>query len=54
MNYINTEQSNVEFTLELGKNYFFSFLDVIITASNNQLVTSVFHMATFSSVFYQL
>ena len=29
----------------------FSFLDVKITHSNNQLVTSVFHKATFSGVF---
>ena len=29
----------------------FSFLEVKITHSNNQLVTSVFHKATFSGVF---
>ena len=30
---------------------FFSFLDVKITRSNNQLITSVFRKATFSGVF---
>ena len=30
---------------------FFSFLDVKMTRSNNQLITSVFRKATFSGVF---
>ena len=30
---------------------FFSFLDVKVTRSNNQLITSVFRKATFSGVF---
>ena len=38
-------------TLEFEENDSFSFLDVKIARRNNQLVTSVFHKATFSGVF---
>ena len=51
VNYINTKHPNNKFTSECGKNDSFSFLDVTITRSNNQLVTSVFRKATFSCVF---
>ena len=51
VNYINTKHLNIKFTSECGKNDSFSFLDVKITRSNNKLVTSVFHKATFSGVF---
>ena len=46
VNYMNTKQPNIKFTLE-----FEQFLDVKITRSNNQLITSVFRKATFSGVF---
>ena len=51
MNYMTTELANIKFTSECKKNDCFSFLDVKITCSNNQLVTSVFRKATFSCVF---
>ena len=41
VNYINTKQPNIKYTTELQKNNSFSFLDVKITRSNDQLVTSV-------------
>ena len=52
VNYMNTtKHPNLKFTSELEKIYSFSFLDVKITPSNNQLVTSVFRKATFSGDF---
>ena len=50
-NYMNTKHPNIKFTLEFEENDLFSFLDVKITCSNNQLVTSVFRKATFGDVF---
>ena len=49
--YMNTKHPNIKFTSEFEQNDFFSFLDVKITRSNNQLITSVFRKATFSGVF---
>ena len=46
-----TKHPNIKFTSEFEKNNYFSFLDVKVTHSNNQLVTSVFRKATFSSVY---
>ena len=51
VNYMNTKDPNIKFTSEFEQNDFFSFLDVKITRSNNQLITSVFREATFSGVF---
>ena len=51
VNYMNTKHPNIKLTLEFEENDSFSFLDVKITRSNNQLVTSVFRKATFSGVF---
>ena len=51
VNYMNTKHPNIKFTSEFEQNDFFSFLDVKITRSNNQLITSVFRKATFSGVF---
>ena len=51
VNYMNTKHPNIKFTSEFEQNDFFSFLDVKITCSNNQLITSVFRKATFSGVF---
>ena len=51
VNYMNTKNPNIKFTSEFEQNDFFSFLDVKITRSNNQLITSVFRKATFSGVF---
>ena len=51
VNYMNTKHPNIKFTSEFEENYSFSFLDVKITCSNNQLITSVFWKATFSGVF---
>ena len=54
VNYMNTKHPNIKFTSEFEKNDSFSFLDVKITCSNNQLVTSVtsvFQKARFSGVF---
>ena len=51
VNYMNTKHPNIKFTSEFEQNDFFSFLDVKITRSNNQLVTSVFRKATFSGAF---
>ena len=48
------EHPNIKFTSECEKNDCFSFLDVKIAFSNNQLVTSVFRMATFSCIFTNL
>ena len=48
--YVNTKHPNIKFTSEFGSSSY-SFLDVKITRRNNQLVTSVFRMATFSGVF---
>ena len=52
VNYMNTKHPNIKFTSEFEENDSFSFLDVKITRSNNQLVTSVFRKATFTG--YQL
>ena len=51
VNNMNTKHPNIKFTSEFEQNDFFSFLDVKITRSNNQLITSVFRKATFSGVF---
>ena len=51
VNYMNTKHPNIKFTSEFEQNDFFSFLDVKITRSNNQLITLVFSKATFSGVF---
>ena len=51
VNYMSTKYSNIKFTSEYEMNNSFSFLDVKITRTNNQLVTSVFRKATFSGVF---
>ena len=51
MNYINTKHPSIKCTSEFEKNESFPFLDVKITRSNNQLVTSVFRKATFSGAF---
>ena len=51
MNYTNTKHPDIKFTSEFEKHDSFSFLDVKITSSNNQLVTSVFCKATFSGVY---
>ena len=51
VNYMNTKHPNIKFTSEFEQNDFFSFLDVKITRSNNQLITSVFRKRTFSGVF---
>ena len=51
VSYMNTKHPNIKFTSEFEHNDFFSFLDVKITGSNNQLFTSVFRKATFSGVF---
>ena len=48
---MNTKHPNIKFTSEFEQNDFFSFLDIKITHSNNQLITSVFCKATFSGVF---
>ena len=49
--YMNAKQPNFKFTSDFQENYSFFFLDVKITLSNNQLVTSFFDKATFSVVF---
>ena len=46
-----TKHSNIKFTSECEKNDTSSFLDLKITRSSYQLVTSVFRKATFSGVF---
>ena len=51
VNYMNTKHPNIKFTSEFEQNDFFFFLDVKITRSNDQLITSVFRKATFSGVF---
>ena len=51
VNCMNTKHPNIKFTSEFEQNDFFSFLDVKITHSNNQLITLVFRKATFSGVF---
>ena len=51
MNYITLNTQTLNLLRNLSKMTFFSFLDVKITRSNNQLITSVFRKATFSGVF---
>ena len=51
VNYMNTKHPNIKFASEFEENDSLSFLDVKITRRNNQLVTSVFRKATFSSAF---
>ena len=51
VNYMNTKHPNIKFTSEFEINDSFSFLDVQIKRSNNQLVTSNFRKATFTGVF---
>ena len=51
MNYMNTKSPNIKFTSEFERNDSFSFLDVKITRSNNQLVVSVFRTAPLSRVY---
>ena len=51
VNYMNTKHPNINFTSEFEENDSFPFLDVKITHSNNQLITSVFCKATFRGVF---
>ena len=51
VNYLNTKYPNIKFTSEFQQNDSFSFLDVKITPSNNQLIASVFRKAIFSGVF---
>ena len=51
VNYMNTKHPNIKFTSEFEINDSFSFLDVQIKRSNNQLATSNFRKATFTSVF---
>ena len=47
---MDTKHPNIKFTSEFKENYSFSFLDVKITLSSNQLVTAFFGTATFSGV----
>ena len=49
--YMNAKQPNFKFTSDFQENYSFFFLDVKITLSNNQLVTSFFDKATISVAF---
>ena len=51
VNYMNIKQPNIKYNLEFKINNSFSFLDVKVTLTANQLVTSVFQKATFSGVF---
>ena len=51
VNYMNIKQPNIKFNLEFKINIYFYFLDVKVTRTNSQLVTSVFQKATFSGVF---
>ena len=48
---LNTKHPNIKFTSEFEENDSFSFLDVKMTGTNNQLITSVFRKATSSGVF---
>ena len=48
---MNTKHPNIKFTSEFEENDSFSFLDVKITRTKNQLVASVFRKAAFSGVF---
>ena len=50
-NYMNTKHGNIKFTSEFEESDPFSFLDVKITHTNNQLITSVFRKTAFSCVF---
>ena len=42
MNYMNAKHPNIKFTSEFEINDSFSFLDIKIKCSNNQLVTSIY------------
>ena len=48
VNYMNTKRPNMKYTSKLQKNDSFSFLDVKITRSHNQLVKSVYPKAEIS------
>ena len=47
VNYLKTKHANIKFTSELQKNGSFSFLDLKITRSNDQLLTLAFPKVTF-------
>ena len=51
LNYMNNKHPNIKFTSEFDKYGSFSFLNVTITRSSKQLVTSAFCNATFKGVF---
>ena len=51
VNYMNSKHKNIKCTFETGDSNNFSFLDVKITRKNKQLVTSIFHKATFRGVY---
>ena len=50
VNFMNTKHPKIQFTSEFEKNDFSSFLNVKITCSSNQLLSSVFSKTKFSGV----
>ena len=51
VHYMKTKHANIKLQNLRKMNLSFSFLNVKITRSNNQLVTSIFHKATFTGAF---
>ena len=50
-NYLNSKHKNIKFTYEKESNNFLSFLDILISGSENGFKTSVYHKPTFSGVY---
>ena len=49
-NYINRQHPNIKFTFEKESNNQLSFLDILITKSSNNCLTSVFHKKTYTGL----
>ena len=49
-NFINSQHPNIKFTFEKETNGKISFLDVLISKSSNEFITSVFHKKTYTGL----
>ena len=51
LSYINSKHSEIKFTMETEKEKTLPFLDVLITSSDNDFLTSVYRKSTFTGLF---
>ena len=51
LNYMNTRDANIKYTLEREKDQSLSFLDCLICRDGGEFVTSVFSKSTFGTVY---